>query len=126
MIPYLINGLSTQVPSSWDDLSFNQWAKLAKVTTNDKIKVAAIVLKMEEAEVRKSTLENVEQLYLDLEFIMEPCEMVTEPINVKEWDIPKDITFQSLGQFEDMRQTFNKALEHVVKTSEGTIDILQT
>ncbi len=126
MIPYFINGESIQVPSSWDDLTFTQWQQLAKVTTNDRIKVAAICLKMDEAELRKSTLENVEVLYSTLEFINEPCEMITDPVKVKDWDIPKDITFQSLGQFEDMRQTFDKALAQVIKTPEGTIDILQT
>jgi len=126
MIPYLINNISVQVPSSWDDLSFNQWAQIAKVTTNDRIKVASICLGLCESDMRKARLENVETLYSTLEFINEPCEMITEPVKVKEWDIPKDITFQSLGQFEDMRQTFDKALAQVIKTPEGTIDILQT
>lgn len=126
MIPYLINDISVQVPSSWDDITFNQWSEVAKLTTNDRIKLVSIVLNMDEAGLRKAKLENVEELYRTLEFIHEPCEITDQPIKIKDWTIPKDITFECLAQFEDMRKTFDEAITKIVLTEDGKIDQLKT
>lgn len=113
MIPYKINDETVQVPSNWDDLSFNQWEQINKLTVNDFIKLASIVLNIDYEQLSKAKIENAEELVDYLQFIYAPIETESRPLKLGEYDIPEDITFESLAQFEDMRKTLNEALTKI-------------
>lgn len=109
MIQFKLNGKKIQVASSWEDLNYEQFYTLMSKPT-DTIDRISICSGLDADLLRKGRIEGVEAVITAVSFVEKPakwdglvlqCGKYSLPINQKG---KYDITFESLGQFEDMRR----------------------
>lgn len=105
MIPFKINGTKYNFPTTWEDVTYQQYIDLLHtVTLTDHIHVFTGIPRetLEQAEIR-----NLEKISLALSFLsFAPTFQRTKLVGP--YFVPDDVTIQSLGQFEDLRALLMK------------------
>jgi len=103
-IQVIQNGIKFErgIPTSWDDVTFDQFLKLRKVTSEAGALSVFTGIDMEILIDPSTKLMDLEIVFAALKFLK------TEPVHKKTekllgYDIPKDLGFESIAQFEDVK-----------------------
>ncbi len=114
IIQITLNGVRTSkdIPLSWKDVTFRQFIALQECK-DDFIKVMSLFTGIEPEIIKKALIDNLDGLILALGFLK------TEPLQVKPtailgYDLPKDLGFETIAQFEDVKDTLKKAKDMTV------------
>lgn len=103
MIPFKINGQKVQVPTIWNDVTYSQYVTLI-TTPNNLIYFVSLFTGISVDTLAKAEIKNIDKLATALSFLsVTPKHEATPTKLVGPYFIPKDITTESLGQFEDLR-----------------------
>ena len=123
MIPFKINGQKHLIPTVWSDVTYHQYIKLI-TTPNNLIDYIAVFVDIPRETLATAKLNNVERIALALSFLTIPPKFEAKPAKmVGPYYVPKDITLESLGQFEDLRALITQmpsgtTPEECIQTSE--------
>lgn len=109
-----INGKKNEsIPPSWDEVTFEQSLKLVKIQDDkgelDTADIIGTFLNMDPATLRKARISNINEVIRAVQFTnTKPVEIVPKSING--FLIPKDLNFQSICRFEDLKELVKKVL----------------
>lgn len=99
MIKFTINGKPTNIPSSWADISYQQYFDLLSVKTfTERI---VILTKIPAESIANAQIIGLEKLLQAISFADTP-EVFQPTGKLGQYKVPADITIESLGQFEDL------------------------
>jgi hypothetical protein len=107
MVEAKVNGNPVQIPSSWDEVTFGQFLKL--VDAKDYTQILSAVLDMPPEIIAKADFVGLRHVYRALKFVQTQAPVEQYPKKIGKYEIPKDISFQSVGQFEALRNEIIKA-----------------
>lgn len=111
MITFNVNGTPKSIPASWDDILFGQYLSVLKLTQeapeDDTIKLLARLIDIDYETLRKAEIKGFEKVLIALDFlIVPPVWNQEQPERIGKFILPKDITLESVGQYEDMKAVF--------------------
>jgi len=92
-----------KIPKKWDDVTFRQYINLAKAS-DDYIKVLSLFLNIEYDTLKKAKVENFDLVVASLSFMKEQPAWQEYPVTLAGIKMPKDITWETIEQFEEMRK----------------------
>jgi hypothetical protein len=108
MIKAKVNGTPVEIETSWEEVSFGKFLQLLEAK-DDYYQIIAILLKLPLEDVRKAEISGLENVIQAINFLKTPCAIDEQPTKVGAFELPKDITFHSIEQFETLRQEIVKA-----------------
>jgi len=107
MITFKINKEKFILPTAWADVTYSQYIALLSLP-NSLIEYINLFTQIGTDKLLKSELRNLEKISLALSFLTIPPNFTPGPRNIGKYPVPKDVTIESLGQFEDLRGLCNK------------------
>lgn len=108
MITFKISGAKHQIPTAWGDVTFDQCVKLLK-TPNNRIDQIALFTQIPRDTLATAELKGVEKIAIALSFLDTNMKFEPGPTRmVGPYVLPRDVTLESLGQFEDLRELMRK------------------
>jgi hypothetical protein len=116
MIVFKINGKRYDLPTSYDDVTYAQYIALLTLP-NTLIHQIHLFTGIPIETLQSAELKNLEKIALALSFINLSPKAEEGPRDIGKYFVPKDVTIESLGQFEDLR-----ALIHRRPTDLSTIE----
>lgn len=105
------------VPYEWRGVTFGQFKQICQ-NTSDGVFILSVFMGMDPEVIRKARVENFEVLMTRLKFLYTPPLWDEQPKKLGLYDIPADVTFESTGQFEDMKNVYKMdqaQLEEITK-----------
>lgn len=124
MIHFKINGKKVPMPSKWEDLTFNQYLQILN-GSDDLLKLVSILSGVDYEIVKQCTVIGLESVIQAISFLNTPADIPGYTPKVGPYSLPGtkdgkfDIQFESLAQFEDMRQIMK-----AVPRNESRFDII--
>lgn len=123
MIPFKVNGKTTKVKSSWDDVTYGEYLAILDAGL-DTSKILSILTGVPHETLHKANIKGADQLLIAIRFANKPVEIMPKISRVGPYKLPMkggkfDIQFESLRQFENLR----KVMSHGIKDS---TDILKS
>lgn len=112
MRKFKLNGEELVLPESWDEITFDQYLKLMDLKTdgdNDYSKLLSIFIGIDADTVRNAIIYNLDTVIETLSFVSKEPAFTGQVTTFMGVEIPKDITFEQLAPFEDMRSLINKS-----------------
>jgi hypothetical protein len=106
MIKIKIDGKPHELPETWDEVTFEMFLKLINAT-DDYTQILSIMLNIPEAELRLAKIQGLDLVIRALSFMSKQPQLDEYPTKLGTFDFPKDITFETVEQFEDTRKTIN-------------------
>lgn len=105
MIQFKLNGKKLQVASSWYDLTFDQYIRVFDIK-DDSADAISICTGIDADTIRKAKIEGLESVIKAVSFLTKKVKFKGVVDKCGPYTLPKDfnIQYESLGQFEDMRQ----------------------
>jgi len=120
MITFKLKDVKYEFPTCWPDVTYAQYVALLK-TPNNIIDYVALFTGLDRAMLATAKLNGVEKIVVALSFLSTPPQFEAGPTRmVGPYPMPKDITLQSLGQFEDLRALIQQLPRK--ETKDYTID----
>jgi hypothetical protein len=107
MVEAKVNGKPVKIPSNWDEVTFGQFLKL--IDCKDYTHILSVVLDMPPDIIAKADFVGLRHVYQALNFVQTQAPVEQYPKKLGQYEIPKDISFQSVGQFEALRTEIIKA-----------------
>lgn len=104
MIKFKLNGKPLAIPSSWEEVTYSQYLKMIEVKSD--VEMISTFTGIDEETLRKATITGLDTLIAALGALgvfSKPAAFKT-PDKIMGVPVPKNIKFESLGQFEDMRK----------------------
>jgi hypothetical protein len=126
MITFKISGTKYQIPTSWGDVTYAQYIQLLK-TPNNLIDYIHVFTGIDRDLLAKAELRGVEKMVTALSFLSVSPKLENSPSRmIGPYVMPRDVTLETLGQFEDLRALIQKLPKHddltFKKTHEYTIE----
>lgn len=109
MIKFKLNGKSIDIPSSWDDLTFNQFLMMLDLK-NDFLQAVSICTGIDYETLKTKPIIGLESILQAMTFIQKPANYQTSTKKIGKYKLPLDAKgefnpqFKRLDQFEDMRK----------------------
>ena len=116
MIVFKIAGKKHNIPTSYDDVTYSQYVSLLTLP-NTLIHQIHLFTGIPIETLQAAELKNLEKIAIALSFINLSPKAEEGPRDIGKYFVPKDVTIESLGQFEDLR-----ALIHKRPLDLGTMD----
>jgi hypothetical protein len=107
MITFKINGTKTAIPTTWDDVKYIQYLALLTLP-NSLIHYIHLFTGIPLETLQKAELKNLESISIALSFLTISLKPEPGALSIGKTYIPKDVTIESLGQFEDLRALCNR------------------
>lgn len=103
MIPFKINGQKLIFPTRWADVTYRDYVKLL-YTPDSLLHYVALFSGIPIETLMKAEIKNLDKLAIALSFLTIPpkMELSATPL-IGPYVTPKDVTIESLAQFEDLR-----------------------
>lgn len=123
MIKFKLNSKMVNLPSSWDDLTLNQYLHVMSFK-DDYIQIIGLFTGIDSEVLRNGQILGLDQVLNALSFLSKAPEFEGSCLQVGKYELPINhkgqfnIQFESLGQFEDMRQVM-KGIKDVVTLTEA-------
>lgn len=108
-----LNGKSIKITDSWDKMSFSQYLRILKLK-DDNVELISILSGVDYETVKKAKITGLDNLMYLTRFLQTPPQFPEKPTHIGPYKLPLnskgvfDIQFESLAQFEDMRQVMGK------------------
>lgn len=114
IIQISLNGVKTSrdIPTSWEQVTFRQFIALQECK-DDFVKVMTLFTGIEPDIIRKALIDNLDGLILALGFLQREPEQI-KPTSILGHELPKDLGFESIAQFEDIKESLKKAKDMTV------------
>ena len=110
MITFKISGAKHQIPTAWGDVTYGQYVALLTLP-NSLLHQTHLFTGIPLETLAKAELKNLEKIALALSFLNISPKVEPGPKNIDKYYVPKDVTLESLGQFEDLRGLIMKKPE---------------
>jgi hypothetical protein len=110
MLKAIVNGKKVQIETSWEELSFEKYLKLIEAK-DDNAELLSILLDVPAETIRKGKITGLEKVLKGISFMRQSALIDENPTKLGEWILPKDITFESVGQYETMRTKINESIK---------------
>lgn len=108
MIPFKINGKRYQIPTTWSDVTFAQYLALLFVPESLRHQIN-LFTNIPIETLLKAEIKNLEKIAIALSFINISPKLESGPSTMLgPYYIPKDITLESLGQFEALKELIQR------------------
>ena len=113
MIPFKLNGKNLKMPSSWMDLTFDQYIKVLQCKGGT-VEIISLFTGVDKEALLKSEFTGLEYVMEAISFLKEPFVFEKATPNVGKYKLPLNskgefnIQFETLAQFEDMRSEMIK------------------
>lgn len=104
---------------SWEDLTFAQYLAVLRLNGNE-ADLLSIFTGIEASKIAKAKIEGIEAILASLDFMKEPPKFDKVPDKFMGLNMPKDITFKSLGPYIDCKDILSK------QTTESLPDFLES
>ena len=110
-----LNGVKQEreIPLSWDQVNFEQFLKLIKAG-DDIAEILSIFTEVDADLLRKANIQNLEVIINLLSFLKTDFEPVV-PDKCLGYEIPKNLEFESIGQFQDLKLEAMDMKEDITK-----------
>lgn len=104
-----LNGvkIEKEIPTSWDGVKFWQFIKLAKENETSELKALSLFTGIDEQTLRKARITGLESVIAALSFIRSQI-TYNVPKQILGYDIPKDLGFETFGQYVDLKDELDK------------------
>jgi len=118
MIPFKINGVKHNIPTCWDDVSFSHYMTLLTLP-NSFIHYVSLFTGIPVETLANADIKGIEKLGIALSFLNTPFKPEHKPTKmVGPYYVPKDVTVESLGQFEALRDLLKNSENDTIKITE--------
>lgn len=107
MIDFKLNGKKLRIPSSWDEVTTAQYLQLLDLK-EDYLQAVSIFSGVDYETFKKSVVIGLDDLIKTLSFIKNGPDLSKIADKVGGYDVPKNVQFETLAQFEDMRAIIQK------------------
>lgn len=113
MISFKLNNQSILIPTAWEEVTYSQYLRVISMP-NDIIYLVSIFTGQEYEVLKSAVISGLDRILEALNFINQPPNFPAYVDQCGPYKIPAnkdgqfDIRFESLGQFEDMRQAMIK------------------
>lgn len=113
MITFKLNNQSLNIPTAWAEVTYDQYLKLLSMP-DDTIYLVSVLTGQEYEVLKSAIISGLDKVLEALSFINKPPEFPTYIDQCGPYKIPANkegqfnIQYESLGQFEDMRQAMLK------------------
>lgn len=99
-----INGTKVpkEIPTSWNEVNFKQFLGLQDCG-NDRAKALALITDIDYDVLVKAKIDNIDLVLMALSFIDRPL-VYSVPKELIGYAIPKDLNFESIAQFQDLKE----------------------
>lgn len=119
MIPFKINGIRHQFPTCWQDVTYNQYIQLLQLP-NSLLHYIHLFSGIPVETLQRSEFRNLEKIAIALAFLSMPPKYEGKPTPmVGPFVTPKDVTIESLAQFEDLRGLIQRLPRKDIKEYEA-------
>lgn len=114
-----LNGKPIEVTDSWDKMTFAQYLRVLKIGKNDMIEIISIITGIEYETLKKAKIGGLPKIMFLTRFLNDPPKFPEKPTHIGKYKLPLnskgifDIQFESLEQFEDMRQVMINVKEGI-------------
>lgn len=121
---FTLNKKQIEVTDSWEALTFAQYLRILKMG-NDIVETISILTGLEYDYLKKANIKGIDKLLYCAQFLNKPPQFPDKPTHIGPYKLPLnsagvfDIQFESLAQFEDMRQIMGKLEEGVYPHTEA-------
>jgi hypothetical protein len=112
MITFKISGQKYPIPTSWDDVTYSQYVALLSLP-NSLLHYIALFTGINLDVLKNAELKNLEKIAIALAFLTIPPKTEEGPKNIGKYFVPKDVTLESLGQFEDLRGLLHRKPDEI-------------
>lgn len=98
-----LNGvkLEKDIPTRWEEVSFKQFLALLKCE-DDIVKIISLFTEIDEETLKKAKIYNLEIIINLLSFLKTEMDL-TVPDTCLGYKIPKNLEFESIGQYQDLK-----------------------
>lgn len=107
MIKAQVNGKEVKIPQNWDEVTFGQFLHL--IEAKDYSQILSVVLDMDPDLVNRAQFVGLRHVIEALKFVQTQAPVEQYPKKIGTFEIPQDISFHSVGQFEALRNEIVKA-----------------
>ena len=101
-----VNGQLKTIPERWEEVTFEQFIKLAE--PGDQAKIISAILEMPEPEIKGAKIEGLEKILWHLKFLQKPFEIDKQPKKVGDYSFPEKIEFQTIEQYQEVLQEIQR------------------
>lgn len=115
MIKIKINGKPHELPEKWEEVDFKTFVKLVKAD-QDYVSILSILLGIETNELRKAKIQGLDLIISRLNFMTKQPEIDPKPIKLGNFEFPKNISYETVEQFEDTRREIAKVQDQDLTT----------
>lgn len=110
MLKANVNGKPVEIETSWGELSFEKYIKLIGAK-DDNAELLSILLDVPAETIRKGKIVGLERVLKGISFMRQTALIDEHPTKLGDWELPQDITFESVAQYETMRKKINEAVK---------------
>ena len=114
MIKIKIDGKAHELPERWEEVSFETFLKLIGAQ-DDYVQIMSIILGLPEAELRTSKIQGLDLVIRALSFLSKQPEVDATPERLGTYTFPKDVSYETVEQFEDTRRSINQLADKDLK-----------
>jgi len=116
MIQFKLNGEPLSIPTAWDELTTSQYLQILDLK-DDYLQVVSILSGMDYEIIKKAEINGLEHLIIATSFLQKPADFGGTCDKVGSYTLHKNdkgqfnIQFESLAQFEDMRNVMKSCVD---------------
>lgn len=114
MIKIKIDGKPHEIPEKWEEVPFSMFLDLIEAD-QDYTAILSILLAIPKDELKKAKIQGLDLIISRLSFMNSQPAIDPKPIKLGKFEFPKDITFETVEQFEDTRAEIHKAQNKTLK-----------
>jgi hypothetical protein len=114
MIKIKIDGKPHEIPEKWEEVPFSMFLDLIEAD-QDYTAILSVLLGIEKEILKKVKIQGLDLIISRLSFMKEQPQIEPKPMKLGPFEFPKDITFETVEQFEDTRSEIHKAQNKTLK-----------
>lgn len=110
-IEITINGKTEyrEIPTKWEQVTFKTFLALTESGDNS-VKILSALTGIDPEVIRKARIKNLDEILLILSFLKSDPPVII-PKSVLGYEVPKDLGFETIGQYEDLREYLKNTKE---------------
>lgn len=109
MLSILINSKQVNIPISWQEVTWGQYLQL--IEPKNTVEILSIFTGIPKEELYKSVITGLEPVLVALKFMNEGMDIPERPTKLGKYNLPKDITLQTIEQYQILQKEIQKSTE---------------
>lgn len=109
-VTIVLNGVVEfrEVPTSWDQVSYNTFLKLELVEPVD---VLCALWDLDKETLKRCEIRGFDDVAFALRFVKEPIDVTVLPKQIAGCEVPKDLNFDQVGRYWDIKMIFDSCVK---------------